>query len=649
MPNTTNNATASPAVAAPAAATAVIPEPSTAHTMNAESVELLPDELPARPAAELPKVGIRTYWQLLKQVWFYAGTYRWYIPAFYALYIPAVGFTLLQPYAFGEALNALQAHGPGYLRDVIYWLSIFTCTILAMWIFHGPGRVLERIVGYRVWESFTNTAYRKLTELPVTWHQEHHSGDSINRIGVAAGALRGFTEEQFVYLQVSLRMVGTVAIMTWIEPVIGLFTLVALAGCFWMTVWFDRRMVKLNHQSNELGHKYYATFMDFVTNMATLRILRLGTQSRASVSRAISNTYPPFIESAKLNEWKWFAFSMIITVTQSLMIVGYIVWQLNTIGVVAIGTLAALVRYQQELSGTITTMADKLNGLLNGGINVAAANKLFEEHDNLVESRDNLPNLDNWQSLTLEHVSFTHKPRLGADEAAAKPGLSDITLTVKRGEKIALIGTSGGGKSTLLGIIRGIYPPSAGTLLMDGQALPLQALYNQTTLIPQDPEMFENSVRFNITLGLPAEPFALEEAMRLSAFDVVLETLPQGLRTLINEKGVNMSGGQKQRLALARGLYAARHSSVVLMDEPTSSLDLATEQTVYRETFASWGDKTVFATLHRLHLLPLFDRIIFMDRGRITADGPSAQLLEQPGPVRTLYHSNLQKGELSVD
>ena len=634
MPTTaSNNATAT--------APAVIPEPSTASQTPRQTAdaELLTDELPVRPASDLPKVGLRTYWQLLKQVWFYAGSARWYIPAFYALYIPAVGFTLLQPYAFGEALNALQAHGPGYLKDVIYWLVVFTGTILAMWVFHGPGRVLERITGFRVWENFTNTAYRKLTELPVTWHQEHHSGDSINRIGVAAGALRGFTEEQFVYLQVSLRMVGTVAIMTWIEPVIGLFTLVALAGCFWMTVWFDRRMVRLNHESNELGHKYYATFMDFVTNMATLRILRLGTQSRASVSRVITNTYPPFIESAKLNEWKWFAFSMIINITQSLMIVGYIVWQLHAVGIVAIGTLAALVRYQQELSGTITTMADKLNGLLNGGINVAAANKLFEEHDSLAEPVIALPNLDNWQAFAIEHLDFAHKPRLGAAAEAAKPGLADIGLTVHRGEKIALIGTSGGGKSTLLGIIRGIYPPASGILTMDGQVLPLQALYNQTTLIPQDPEMFENSVRFNITLGLPAEPFALEDAIRLSAFDAVLETLPQGLKTMISEKGVNMSGGQKQRLALARGLYAARHSSVVLMDEPTSSLDLATEQTVYRETFESWPDKTVFATLHRLHLLPLFDRIIFMDRGRITQDGPAKTLLEIPGPVRDLYRS----------
>lgn len=621
---------------------ALTPEPSS----PTEIVELLPDDVPTRPAAELPKVGLKTYVHLMKQIWHYAGDRRWCIPAFYALYIPAVGFTLLQPYAFGEALNALQAQKPGYLHDVIIWLAVFTGTIAAMWAFHGPGRVLERMAGFRVWENFVNTAYRKLTELPVPWHQEHHSGDSINRINIAAGALRGFTEEQFLYLQVSLRMVGTIAIMTWIEPVIGVFTLMALAGCFWMTVWFDRRLVKLNHANNELGHKFYATFMDFVTNMATLRILRLGTQSRAAVGRAIHNTYPPFIDSAKLNEWKWFAFAMIITATQSIMIVGYIIWQLRTTGIVAIGTLAALVRYQQELSGTITTMADKLNGLLMNGVNVAAANKLFEEHDNLVAARDDLPNLDKWQTFAISDLNFQHKPRLGAEPDAVKVGLRNISLTVKRGEKVALIGTSGGGKSTLLGILRGIYNPTNGDLVIDGQSLPMEALHQQTTLIPQDPEMFENSVRFNITLGLPAEPLALDEAIRLSAFDAVLETLPQGLRTLINEKGVNMSGGQKQRLALARGLYAARNSSIVLMDEPTSSLDLATEQTVYRETFHAWPDKTVMATMHRLHLLPLFDRIIFMEQGRITADGPSAQMLEQPGPVRDLYRSYQQDGDI---
>ena len=603
------------------------------------------DEEPPIPLEDAPRLGMTVYFRLLKQSWHYAGSSRWLIPIYFSLYVPAVGMTLLQPYAFGQALNALQLHHKNYLNDVMLWLGVFTGSIAVMWLFHGPGRVMERHVGFKVWENFTNTAYRKLSELPLTWHQGRHSGDLINRINTAAGSLRSFTEDQFVYIQITLRLVGTIAIMTWIEPVIGVLTAVTLGACLWGMVWFDRRLAKYNHEGNELGHRFAATFYDFVSNMTTLKILRLGRLSQGSVARALSRTYPSFAAAVKINEWKWFFFQMATTLMQSVMIVGYIFWQLKAKQSVAIGTLSALVRYQQDLGGVISAMAGNVNNLMRCGQGVAAVDQLFAEHDAIVESMDNLPQLDNWQTLTVQHLAYQHAPRPGEKAEAQPAGVTDFSATFKRGEKIALIGVSGGGKSTLLGMLRGIFPPAAGGLSIDAQDLPLGALNRLTTMIPQDPELFENTAKFNITLGLPAEPEALDTAIRLSAFDTVLGRMKQGLATRIVEKGANMSGGQKQRLALARGIYAARNSSIVLLDEPTSSLDLETERRVFTGLFAEWHDKTVVATIHRLHLLPLFDRIIFMAAGTAIADGPAAQLLRDPGPVRDLFRSNESRDE----
>ena len=399
--------------------------------------------------------------------------------------------------------------------------------------------------------------------------------------------------------------------MTWIEPVIGILTAVTLAVCLWVMVLFDRRLSKYNHEGNELGHRFAAVFYDFVSNMTTLKILRLGRLSQGSVARALTRTYPSFASAIKINEWKWFFFQMATTLMQSVMIVGYIFWQLKSKQSVAIGTLSALVRYQQDLGGIISAMAGNVNNLMRCGLGVAAVDQLFEEHATMVAPLDNLPQLDNWHELTVQHLAYQHAPRPGEKapekESAQPSGINDFSATIRRGEKIALIGVSGGGKSTLLGMLRGIFPPTAGTLSVDAQDLPLGALNRLTTLIPQDPELFENTVKFNITLGLPAEPEALDAAIRLSAFDAVLGRMKQGLSTRIVEKGANMSGGQKQRLALARGIYAARNSSIVLLDEPTSSLDLETERRVFSTLFSEWHDKTVVATIHRLHLLPLFE------------------------------------------
>ena len=214
---------------------------------------------------------------------------------------------------------------------------------------------------------------------------------------------------------------------------------------------------------------------------------------------------------------------------------------------------------------------------------------------------------------------------------------------MKRGEKIALIGLSGGGKSTLLNIISGLYVPASVHLAIDGISFdslePLRAI---TTLIPQDPEIFENTIAFNITMDLETTDSAMLDAAKLAGFLAVLETLPLGFETDIREKGLNLSVGQKQRLALARGLFAARFSSLILMDEPTSSVDLFTEKEILSGVIHAFPDAAMIVSLHRLHLLPLFDSIIMLSEGGELISGSTADLLNHPGPVYDLWKAYQQ-------
>ena len=136
-----------------------------------------------------------------------------------------------------------------------------------------------------------------------------------------------------------------------------------------------------------------------------------------------------------------------------------------------------------------------------------------------------------------------------------------------------------------------------------------------STLVPQDAEIFENTLRYNITCGVAAGA-GLEAVVDMTCLGPVVDQLEAGLDTGMNERGVNLSGGQKQRLALARGLFAARDSSLLLMDEPTSSLDPATEAEVYDRIFAYRSDACIVSSVHRLHLLDRFDHIYVMAAGR---------------------------------
>ncbi|MBD0259604.1 MAG: ATP-binding cassette domain-containing protein, partial [Cytophagales bacterium] len=202
-------------------------------------------------------------------------------------------------------------------------------------------------------------------------------------------------------------------------------------------------------------------------------------------------------------------------------------------------------------------------------------------------------------------------------------GLHNVQLHLARGQRIALIGESGSGKSTLLALLRGLHTPLPGAVLtVDGSpACNWGGLSDAVTLFPQEPEIFENTVAYNITLGLPFPEEEVLEVCDLVCFTEVIKQLPEGLQTVIQEKGVNLSVGQKQRLALARGLLASRSSSIVLLDEPTSSIDPQTELHVYQRLMKALAGKVVVSSLHHLELLYLFDYIYVLQEGEIVEEG----------------------------
>jgi ABC-type multidrug transport system fused ATPase/permease subunit len=159
--------------------------------------------------------------------------------------------------------------------------------------------------------------------------------------------------------------------------------------------------------------------------------------------------------------------------------------------------------------------------------------------------------------------------------------------------------------------------------------------------VPQDSEIFENTVLYNLNLDTDVPDALLHQALKMTTFDEVLPQLPDGLRTDIRERGVNLSGGQKQRLALARGLIAARDSSLLLLDEPTSSVDLKTESLVFDCMLAAFPDKAIIASIHRLHLLPRFDWICLMRDGQIIEQGAFADVLAKSGEFLAIWNHHL--------
>jgi len=237
--------------------------------------------------------------------------------------------------------------------------------------------------------------------------------------------------------------------------------------------------------------------------------------------------------------------------------------------------------------------------------------------------------------LSLQGVRVQYR----ADQAPALDGLS---LEVAAGQTVALVGPSGAGKSTLVHLLPRFIEPSAGSILLDGVALPdweVGSLRRQFALVSQDVVLFNDSIAANVALGDPADApdrqARVEQALRNANLWDFVQSLPQGLQTVVGHNGSQLSGGQRQRLAIARALY--KNAALLILDEATSALDAESEHLVQQALDRLMSGRTTLVIAHRLATIERADRIVVMDAGRIVEQGPHGQLLANGGLYARLH------------
>jgi ABC-type multidrug transport system fused ATPase/permease subunit len=233
--------------------------------------------------------------------------------------------------------------------------------------------------------------------------------------------------------------------------------------------------------------------------------------------------------------------------------------------------------------------------------------------------------------IRFEDVGFAYED--------ARPVLRRVNLTIAAGETVALVGRTGAGKSTLASLVLRFFDPQQGCVRLDGhdlRTLTIASLRREITLMLQEPILFQATVAANIAFSDPGAPLerVREAAQRAEAEPFILD-LPQGYDTVLGRDGLTLSGGQRQRLALARALF--RETPIVILDEPTSSLDLATETLVWRNVEALLRRKTAIVIAHRLSTARIADRIVVVDDGAIVEQGSHDQLLALDGRYARLW------------
>ena len=552
--------------------------------------------------------------KLYATLWRHAEGRRAKVVLFVVLLVMAQVVRLTIPWFFGEAVNALQAQGMEGITRARNDLLLMLAAVGVAWTMHGPARIVERFTALVVRERFADALHAKALALPVRWHEQHHSGDTLHRMTRATSSLASFAQSQFIYLQNTVSVVGPIAALFLISRATGAAAMAGYAAIGYFVVRIDAFMVLLVREENRAERRYNSALVDCLGNIATVLTLRVQEPMRRMLRSRLLAVFAPLRRNIVFNEVKWGGIDLLNGGMRTGLVALYAWLEFRQRGTISVGTAVVVHQYSQQVGTVVAAMAMHWNDLVRQKTEVADVDPIFTSAERRLDTAA-VP--EDWREIRVEGLRFVH-PGAGA----GRPALEGVSIELRRGRRLALIGESGAGKTSLLRVLAGLVDAEAVSIAVDGTPHPrLKHLGATSLLLPQDPAVFESTVRENVTMGLPYTQSEIERACELAGFASVIEQLPQGFDTVISERGLNLSGGQKQRLALARGLLAAKDVGLVLLDEATSSVDASTEGEIYDRVMSAFGGACIVSSVHRLHLLRRFDTVIVMEDGRVIDSG----------------------------
>jgi ATP-binding cassette subfamily B protein len=576
---------------------------------------------------------------LFVKMWRYSEGRRKQVVLFWTMFVVAVSLGLFaEPLIFAKMIDVVAKEGiqEESLTTLFGLLGLIILIELTFWCLHGPGRVMERVNAFHVRANYRKHLLRGVMGLPMEWHVDHHSGDTIDKVSKGTTALYTFSEDSFEVIYLVVRLLGSYAMLVYFSPSSAYIVLFMVALTMWITISFDKVLVKgyegLNHYENNVAESVF----DSISNISTVIILRVERLIFRAIVHKIERPYELYKRNNLLNELKWFLTSMCCAVMAVLVLGAYFLAHTGTKTEEMVASVYLLINYLGRINELFYTFTNMYGDILQRRASVHNSEELTKDFKEEGFQNHVLPK--DWRSLQVSDLTFSYHNEDGSDLH-----LDDVTLHIARGEHVAFIGETGSGKTTFLKVARGLYNPRGLKLTADGVEIAegFDGIRQDIALVPQNPELFATTILENITLGAEYAPDFVRVYTDMACFTAVAEGLPKGLATSIKEKGVNLSGGQQQRLALARGLLASHDKGILLLDEPTSSLDAVTEMTVYQNIFTGCNGKTIISTIHRLHLLPLFDRIHMFEGGRIIASGTLSELLSSSRAFQALWQKSI--------
>ena len=551
--------------------------------------------------------------------------------ATFAFLLASVAVDLVMPQAAGWLIDAVTGRAASPARAWAAWLLF-----VAMW----QGFVIARNVELRFWNPFaarnmedmTNDAFERVQSFSSDWHADAFAGATVRRI---SRAMWGYDQASdaivLVLIPAFLVLSGLSVLMFLRWPLVGAFSGAVVALYVTSNVLLATRYVRpANLKSNALDSRIGATLADAISSNPTVKTFGAEAREEARFAgvmndwrRAAVTTWTRFINMALIQ-------SMILGVLQA-GLTGLVVWQWSA-GRASAGDVAFAITAFMLMNGYLKNVGENIR-MLQRGLDDTEDVAGFARKAPEVADRHGAGLLE----VRRGHVVFDKVTFAYANQPA--PIYDGFSLAIAPGERVALVGPTGSGKSTFVKLLQRLYDLQEGRILIDGEDIAQvtqQSLRQAIAVVPQDPALFHRSIGENIAYGRPGashEELVLA-ARRARAHDFIAR-LPKGYDTLVGERGVKLSGGERQRVAIARALLA--DAPILVLDEATSSLDAQTERLVQAATEALMAGRTTIVIAHRLSTIRSADRILVFQDGRIVEEGRHGELVAMGGAYARLH------------
>ena len=585
--------------------------------------------------AEQPEEKQNSLKFLFTNLWRYSVGNRHMVVGYWCMFIMAISLAIfVKPFLRARIIDILQVYGVSDigLAKLDWNLALLVLWELSFWFFHGPARCIENINAFKARTNYRGYLVGGVMIMPIGWHNEHHSGDTIDKIEKGANSIYDFSRNSFHIIYNVMLLVGSGIMVGYqdLHSSLVVFIMFTFTACIIMK--FDSILYPRYRALSKAENNISETVFDSISNISTVIILRVEKIIFDTIMKSVKEPLKLFTDTTCLEELKWFLTAVCCRIMQSAVLWMYFHKYRSGNIALQLGQVYLLIQYLENISETFFTFAGMYGDILKQKARVNNSEVLSKDFRG--ESFNNHVLPKNWKRLNVEKLNFSY------EQEGEKLNLEDVSMEILRGEHIAYVGESGSGKTTSLIVIRNLYEARL-ELYVDGRVVPsgFAGIARSIALAPQKPDIFAKTVRWNIDFGVPYAPEFVQKFIDMACFTDVVAKLPKGLDSVINEKGVNLSGGQCQRMAVARALLASHDKDILLLDEPTSSIDTATEMQIYTNIFREFPDKAIISSIHRLHLLPLFDKICMFDNGKIIASGKLSELIATCPKFAALWES----------